>query len=435
MLTTSSRARAIVVTALVLVTHYFLPPKYMELHSYHLNQYTLYSDGEAGGSSNAKWLDKQQTSWFCDLVQSRVYPFCGFTIHWNDTHKEGLNLSGYAVLKLRLRYQGPAHSLRIFMRGFEPDISQLDNLKTHKFMYANVPISSIGSSNQSHQIVIPFDDFQVADWWKEEYSIEHSKVDSTFDHISSLGIDFPYAQVIGEHTIELESAELTGEWLSAEGLYLGIIVVWLSVLFLGGLVNMYRWRELAKENLKQVQDLKDYAQELRERSEKYRELSHIDNLTEIFNRYGFMQTLKNLFGKRSLKGCLLVIDIDFFKSINDSYGHTIGDQVLVEVAQLISKSIRKSDIFARWGGEEFVLLVTDYELSPAQVLAEKLRCLIEDNKFTVNEDIKITISIGLTPFSQRDSLDSAFIRADEALYMAKSHGRNQVVTSSRTLEL
>ena len=121
---------------------------------------------------------------------------------------------------------------------------------------------------------------------------------------------------------------------------------------------------------------------------------------------------------------LLMLDIDHFKMINDTYGHEIGDKVLVSLTKLISSNLRTNDVFARWGGEEFMILLPRTDVNIAYHKAEELRKLIEEYKD--NNIPNITISIGVTQMLDYDKEQSAFIRVDEALYKAKVK-RNDVV--------
>ena len=427
-LVSPSRIRVIAITLTIaaMVLHYVLPPKHIVIHPASDNAMTIYSDGEWNGASEVKWLDEKNTRWLCSLKRSPAHPVCGLSVHWNDTQRESINARGFSSLRVKLRYKGPGNTLRIYMRNFDGQHGVKKDRDTHKFMHVNIPTNDFGDFVEPYTTEVSLAEFQVADWWRDEFKVDRNNAKPQFDHITSFGVDFPFPQVMGEHTLELESVELIGVWIKAEALYLSIILAWLGVLFTETTWRMYRWRKVARENLRQVKDLTSYAEELREKSEKYRELSHIDSLTEVYNRYGFMQTLKSLFGKGALKGCLLIIDIDHFKQVNDKFGHVTGDKILREVAKLFSTNIRKSDIFARWGGEEFVLLVTNYELVQAKSLAEKLRALVAEHGFHSGKSASITVSIGLTSFSKADSLNSAFIRADEALYSAKTNGRNRV---------
>lgn len=152
-----------------------------------------------------------------------------------------------------------------------------------------------------------------------------------------------------------------------------------------------------------------------------------DTLTGIFNRLKFNELLD-----LEIRGVmryghplsLIMFDIDHFKSINDTYGHLVGDAVLKEIAGLVTGNIRNVDIFARWGGEEFVILSPDSSLKAVSQVAEKLRHLIEVAAFS--SPCKVTVSFGLAQFQEDDVANSFIKRADEALYRAKSFGRNRV---------
>lgn len=152
-----------------------------------------------------------------------------------------------------------------------------------------------------------------------------------------------------------------------------------------------------------------------------------DNLTGIYNRHKF-EILFALESERSrrfgLPLSMLLIDIDHFKSVNDTYGHDVGDEVLKHLVTTVQENIRKIDIFARWGGEEFLVLSPGTDLENMQLLAEKLRSAAESAVFP--EVWKVTISIGVSTFEPEDTFTELFKRADQGLYHAKEHGRNQV---------
>jgi diguanylate cyclase (GGDEF)-like protein len=120
-----------------------------------------------------------------------------------------------------------------------------------------------------------------------------------------------------------------------------------------------------------------------------------------------------------------MIDIDHFKEVNDKHGHKVGDKVLVEFANVIKENLRGSDIYARWGGEEFIVLMPETKIEQALKVAERLRKSVENYNFS--EISKLTISIGVVqkpPLEMK--IDEVIIRADNALYKAKNNGRNRV---------
>ncbi|MFZ7103068.1 MAG: GGDEF domain-containing protein [Peptococcaceae bacterium] len=152
-----------------------------------------------------------------------------------------------------------------------------------------------------------------------------------------------------------------------------------------------------------------------------------DFLTGIYNRTFYSEHLLHEIHKaeRYYNGLFLImLDIDHFKRVNDTYGHDIGDHVLKELTSLINNHIRKSDIFSRIGGEEFVVILADTDRPNALALGEKIRKLVEGHSF--ERAGEITISIGIAEYIKGDTGDSLFKRADNALYKAKSQGRNRV---------
>jgi len=154
---------------------------------------------------------------------------------------------------------------------------------------------------------------------------------------------------------------------------------------------------------------------------------YIDSLTNIYNRAYFEEGLDKEIARVNRENTylsLIILDIDFFKNINDTYGHQVGDDILIEIASLIGDNTRKTDIFARWGGEEFVKILPNTNLEKALIVAESLRKKIEEHNFSNN--IKITCSFGVSEFKSDDDKHKLVKRADKALYLAKENGRNKV---------
>jgi two-component system cell cycle response regulator len=130
---------------------------------------------------------------------------------------------------------------------------------------------------------------------------------------------------------------------------------------------------------------------------------------------------------------LLMIDIDYFKSINDSWGHDTGDDVLREFAIRIKKSIRGIDLACRYGGEEFVVVMPETDMAVATLVAERLRRAIASEPFSIQQgarSIDVTISIGIAALGRDETAAMVFKRADQALYRAKRDGRNRVVPAA-----
>jgi diguanylate cyclase (GGDEF)-like protein len=160
----------------------------------------------------------------------------------------------------------------------------------------------------------------------------------------------------------------------------------------------------------------------------YKHKAYTDELTQINNRARFNLDFKReLEAVKSVDGynlCVMIFDIDHFKKFNDTYGHDIGDKILVELSELLSLRIRNRDIFARWGGEEFVILLPLTKIYDALKVANNLCLLIENHKFY--KELKVTCSFGVTQVKDTDDEQTSLKRADVALYKAKQNGRNRV---------
>jgi two-component system cell cycle response regulator len=157
-----------------------------------------------------------------------------------------------------------------------------------------------------------------------------------------------------------------------------------------------------------------------------------DPLTKIYNKKFFLDRINSEFTyaeRHKLPLALLFLDLDRFKSINDTYGHPVGDFVLQELATLMSKSLRNEDVLARYGGEEFAVICRGLDLAPAELLAERIRGAVEKHRFeTGGKLIPVTVSIGVarSPDPRLRSASELVVAADENMYLAKRSGRNRV---------
>lgn len=175
-------------------------------------------------------------------------------------------------------------------------------------------------------------------------------------------------------------------------------------------------------------------QEIAERKQAEAQLKHLathDYLTGIPNRYSFEESLKNTVAKakRGMHGALLFIDIDNFKLVNDTKGHSAGDHFLIDVARIIKENIRKSDTLARLGGDEFGVLLEGATVDEARLVAEKLRKIIEENEFCFTNYgcFNLSICIGIVMIDGTLNSQKLLTLADTALYTAKEKGRNRIV--------
>lgn len=198
--------------------------------------------------------------------------------------------------------------------------------------------------------------------------------------------------------------------------------------------------KLTNDEINYISELTKQSSTTIERANVYSEIlknATMDALTGLNNRRQFEVRLKEEYSSANRQNtplCAIMIDIDFFKKFNDTYGHAIGDTVLRTTANVIKEQLREYDIPSRYGGEEFCILLPQTNIDEAKIVAERLRTSVENKKIEIktnkNEQIKhisVTISVGLAQLDIKDMADDLYMKADRALYEAKEQGRNRVV--------
>lgn len=205
----------------------------------------------------------------------------------------------------------------------------------------------------------------------------------------------------------------------------------ITVTSIGLLLSIVLWK-VNKANMLQKIMIDEQQAELINKNKELEYLAFFDQLTGVFNRRKFQELLEKQVEAIRSKGhvsCILLVDIDAFKEINDNYGHPVGDMVLKEVAIILKESLRKTDAVSRWGGDEFMILLPETSLADGTVLAEKLRDLIANKEFILKgKKVSLTASFGISLLdgNEDDLLETAYRIADEGLYRAKEKGSNRV---------
>jgi polar amino acid transport system substrate-binding protein len=248
------------------------------------------------------------------------------------------------------------------------------------------------------------------------------KIVGKFDEKWELGIgvrnDDPYLYNILEKAISSidsdKHQQILNKWISVKydkGDY-SKIYKFLVLLFLILMFIIYRQNQLKKHN------------------EELEILSITDKLTGIYNRLKLDEVMlyeKNLFDRFDRPLSIILFDIDDFKRVNDTFGHKVGDEVLQDIAKIILKNIRKTDILGRWGGEEFLIICHETDIEGALELAEKFRKVI--NSYNFKGIHQLSASFGVAEFKKGDSIEKVFIKVDDSLYKAKKDGKNRVVAT------
>ena len=277
-----------------------------------------------------------------------------------------------------------------------------------------------------------------------EYAYRLLGFDSRWQYLDSRNRTITYTNLDpGNYQLEIKSTNRYGLW-SNNPRFVDIQVLppwWrtpialfaMGILIFFILFVIFRWRTYAlhKRSEELLQSVKSKTQELQLANERLKVLTTLDPLTEVANRRGFTENLSREFSRyerEQIPFSIILIDIDFFKKVNDNYGHESGDIVLKEIADVLRQSTRSYDILARWGGEEFIALLPNTRLPEAIFIANKYREVISEHVFDVKQGkISITLTAGVACIDDHKSSDDCISQADKLLYEAKNMGRNQVL--------
>jgi len=198
-----------------------------------------------------------------------------------------------------------------------------------------------------------------------------------------------------------------------------------------------REETLNEKILERTVELKDANDRIADLNKALEYSATHDALTCILNRGAILSFLENdIKRSKRMKSSLslLMFDIDFFKRINDTYGHLVGDAVLKQLSSITRETIREIDLFGRYGGEEFIIILPDTNIEQALILGERLIKKVRNHNFLTNKTtLKVTISIGLAEYIHDESVDQLIERADVALYEAKASGRDNVKVSKNSV--
>ena len=218
----------------------------------------------------------------------------------------------------------------------------------------------------------------------------------------------------------------------SRGFWTGLVISAFVPLVVSYPVSLKIFRQ--KMNLIRLHDELEIAYtKLQAMNSRIREKASIDGMTGLLNREHFLEVL-DARNRRTDDGMFLLVDIDRFKVINDTYGHPAGDEALVQVVSVMQDAVRSDDTIGRLGGEEFGVFLPGTNLALGRLISERLRMAVENMEFSPRdgEVHPISISIGMTRAAREDNLSDLLARADASLYKAKRSGRNRVVVDRST---
>lgn len=382
----------------------------------------IYGDGYSGGNSEASWIDESAQHWRCEIGNQFITPYCSLTLQTTSETWSGLDLRKFSDMTIWASYKGPNDHIRLYLRNRHPNYFEMGDETTAKPNMVEVPAEKLEEG-----FTLKMKDFIVAPWWVTSRSLPLEYSHPEFNDIIMIEVQTGSQAFAGAHDIQFKKMVLQGQYFTNETLYKGIVIAWSASVFFLLLYRIIMLKIELTRSQRYQKELVSINSVLNLQNKQFEDLAKTDHLTGLLNRIGIRDVLYEgvqLWKKNRTPFSFVLIDLDHFKKINDTYGHEIGDKVLQAVSQLLKESVRRSDCVARWGGEEFLLVCTNTDIGQAHVLAELLRKKLEDSALV--DDIKVTASFGVASMTQPE-IDHLFNKADAALYEAKRSGRNKVV--------
>lgn len=397
---------------------------YLNLSDY---PYIIAQTDSVDGGSSAISMERTDSSIIVDyeLREGYAYPYAGVKIFLGDGKTNGKDLSKYDSIFVWVRPRGEG-TVRLYMRAYDSAFYRAEDETSLKFNEIEfLPLE------ETYPAVFVPQEFRVASWWVAQNEINVHKARVDLSNIPLIEIQTGTNAPLGYGTLEIKGLCFKGKKIAKLDLVSILVALWFVTFLIILIIRFFDYsRERAKERKKR-EELEKNLRALEIEKSEFERSSKEDPLTGCLNRAGFSSVLmreqENL-SKNGRPVSFVILDIDHFKHINDSYGHQVGDEVLVNLTKLIQGKIRNTDALVRWGGEEFVVLCGDTPIQNAQFLAEKLRVAIECTALIKQQ--QVTCSFGIAEMIPDEDPKRLFERADKALYASKEGGRNRVTSAT-----
>ena len=386
--------------------------------------YVVASADSVDGGTSAISMSRTDSSVVIEyeLREGYAYPYVGIKIYLGDGKTVGRDLSNFDSIFVWLKPRNEG-SVRLYMRGYDSAIYRKNDETSLKFNEIE-----FSPTKEPYPAVFVPQEFRVAGWWVSQNEINVHKARVDLSNIPLIEIQTGTNAPLGYGGMEIKMLRFKGKKISQVDLVTTLVALWF-VTFL--IIRFFDYSRERAVNKKKQEELKKNLRALEIEKSEYEKSSKEDPLTGCLNRAGFSGVLLREQEELNRIGrpvSFMIFDIDHFKNINDTYGHLVGDEVLVNLAKLVQSMIRNTDSLVRWGGEEFVILSDDTSIQNAAFLAEKLRKAIESTTLITQQ--QVTCSFGVTEMVPGEDPKSLIARADKALYSSKESGRNRVTVAT-----
>ena len=378
-------------------------------------------DEISGGRSLSTLSEKDNKAQLhCQIKPSHTFAYCKLNISLGKNNRKGLDLEQYESLQLEIEHKSSIQdTLLIYLNNNQADPKN-KYLRHHKSnMRTILPVSK-------SVYKLPLQGFSVPSWWILQNQATGAMAEPDLSNVTGLSITTGDSTIERDVDIYLLKAQLTGKWIPAQTLYFALLIIWITMIFIHACYRLYQLNAQLKLKREQALQLGEINKLLHIQKTEFETLAKTDPLTGIANRAGMRDILHNVQESHGSVCSLIMFDIDHFKQVNDCHGHEVGDQVLSALANLVAAHIRNTDHFARWGGEEFILLCPDTVLLNAKSLANNVRKLISETELTELRTITCSFGVAESTIDEKFNINSLFESADLAMYKAKKGGRNRV---------
>lgn len=379
-----------------------------------------------GGRSKATLVATDEGSKLhCEIKPSSTFAHCTLNISIGDGANKGLDISEFNHLNLWLEHVTDVQdTVIIYLKNRESISDDLDPSARNNNNKSNQ--HTILPKATDHFYKLPLNQFSVPSWWILLHEATGNAAQANLNNVIELTIATGDSLDIRNVEILLKRATVTGKWLAANSLYLMLVIIWAMIITLHAGFRVYQLANQLQLKRNQNALLEDLNHFLSIQKNEFEKLSKTDPLTGLSNRAGTRDLFEQLQSEQSTVFSLIMFDIDNFKEVNDIHGHQLGDEILKELSNLVANLVRDTDHVARWGGEEFIIIVPETDAKGAAIMADHLRSKIAAQTF--NGGLSVTCSFGLAEFKKqgKNSIQKMFEAADAALYKAKEGGRNRV---------
>ncbi|MFT6986187.1 MAG: diguanylate cyclase (GGDEF)-like protein [Psychromonas sp.] len=413
----------VVITSVLIIWQYLGMNRTVDLFPSPDAHVTASGDRINGGKSISSLTQSAEgVKLHCQIKPSHTFAFCNLDVSINGDSVTGKDLSQFDDLLLWFDHESRVKdTVLVYLVNKEiKSVTPVTHYIYKRNMQTLLPIAG------QNFYRLPLQKFYVPSWWILQNNMaDPNDALSQLDNVITLSIATGDSTQNRTVDIHLKKVQLSGKWISAKTLYLFLLLSGLAIIFMHAAVGLYRLNTQLKLKHQQTAKLKGLVHFLKIQKNEFELLAKTDSLTGIANRAGTIELLNSLQNETDRTCSLIMFDIDYFKQVNDNYGHEIGDIILCKLAALVAQFIRETDHVARWGGEEFIVLCPGIDLQHAQIAANKLRKKIAETVLT--GEISITCSFGVSEYRHgTDSIKTMFEAADLAMYKAKNNGRNRV---------